>query len=382
MERRPRVCIVSHRLGGYDGVSIEAAKWQRAFAVLGWSVTRAAGYFADTRAARDVVVRGLWADSFGARPPAPDVAKMAHLCRTHDLLILDNVGSLPTTPDAAIAFEEQALRAGTPTIVRHHDPPWQTTALVRQPGDQFPLHDPRMLHITINTLTEGEFGVRYPALIDADALAVLRNTIDVAALRRGSRSAERLRRGIAESEVLLVHPARNITRKNIPAAVRVAADLHRRTGRKVHYWLTDPNGEVGKPPPGVTIHRGHSRCAAELYAAADLVMLTSTWEGWGLPVVEAAAARRPAVTFGYPILAEIHGLGINTVDHTDGARICRLVTDPTSYAALTSANFRAAAALDEGGLPTALEWAAEQAKALMCGAWLGFGRGTATRTGA
>ena len=358
---------MSHRLGGYDGVSVEAAKWQRGFGRLGWSVTRAAGFFADGASGSDVTVTGLWAPTYGGRPPQPDITQLRELCRSHDLLVIDNAGSLPTCPATAVALETEALRAGIPTIVRHHDPPWQVPGLKDTSQQRFPLHDPRMLHVTINRLTESQFRRRYPALDAADAVMTIHNSVDAAAVGGGRRWATRRRMEVADDDVLLVHPARNIGRKNIPVALRVAGNLQRRAGRKVHYWLTDPAGEIGAVPAGVSIHRGHARNAADLYAAADIVMLPSRWEGWGLPVVEAAAARRPAVTFPYPVLTEIHGLGITTVDHSDIDAITALADDTPRRAAFSSANHRSSAALDIRRLPESLRRAVRRATALMAG---------------
>jgi glycosyltransferase involved in cell wall biosynthesis len=361
------VCIVSHRLGGYDGVSVEAAKWQHGFSRLGWSVTRAAGFFADGASGSDVTVRGLWAPAYGTRPPDPDITQLRDLCRTHDLLVIDNVGSLPTCPATAVALEAEALRAGIPTIVRHHDPPWQVVGLKHAPSQRFPLHDPRMLHVTINRLTESQFRRRYPELAAADAVTTIYNTVDTAAVAGGRRAATRRCMGVGDDGVLLVHPARNIARKNVPVALRVAGHLQRRAGRKVHYWLTDPAGEIGPVPAGLSVHRGHAPNAADLYAAADLVLLTSQWEGWGLPVVEAAAAGRPAITFPYPVLSEIHGLGIRTVDHSDIETITALVDDSPRRGEFSSANYRNSAVLDVHRLPDSLRRAVRRATALMAG---------------
>ena len=68
-----RVCLVSHRLGGFDGVSIEAAKWAAGFRDLGHRVTRAAGHFVD-REPGDVEVTGMWADRPGGDPPPVDLS--------------------------------------------------------------------------------------------------------------------------------------------------------------------------------------------------------------------------------------------------------------------------------------------------------------------
>ena len=358
---------MSHRLGGYDGVSVEATKWQRGFSRLGWAVTRAAGFFVDGASGSDVTVTGLWAPTYGARPPDPDITQLRELCRAHDLLVIDNAGSLPTCPATAVALEAEALRAGIPTIVRHHDPPWQVAGLKETALQRFPLHDPRMLHVTINRLTESQFRQRYPELDAADAVMTIHNSVDTAAVSGGRRWATRRRMGVGDDDVLLVHPARNISRKNIPVALSVAGNLQRRSGRKVHYWLTDPAGEIGAAPAGVRVHRGHAPSAADLYAAADIVLLTSQWEGWGLPVVEAAAARRPAVTFPYPVLSEIHGLGIMTVDHSDSEAIDTLADDAPRNAVLTSANYHSSAALDIRRLPESLRRAARRASALTAG---------------
>lgn len=366
--RHKRVCLVSHRLGGYDGVSIEAARWHRAFRRLGWSVTRAAGYFADEPMSDDVVVTGLWAPTFGSEPPEPDIATIAGLCRSHDLLVIDNAGSLPTTPETAAVLEEQALRAGIPTIVRHHDPPWQSTNVRHTADHRLPLRDPRMLHVTINRLTESEFRYRFPDLDAAQAITTIYNTVDTEALSDGRRWATRRRMRIGDGDILLVHPARNVARKNVPAAMELAGALAGALAgsphRRVHYWLTDPSGEIGTPADGVTVHRGHCTDSASLYAASDLVVLPSLWEGWGLPVVEAAAARRPVVTHPYPVLEEIHRLGIETVDHRDVGRITELLGDPSMYRALTTANARKAAALDIRHSPAILSRAAARATEL------------------
>lgn len=63
--------------------------------------------------------------------------------------------------------------------------------------------------------------------------------------------------------------------------------------------------------------RGRVASPADLYAAADLVLLPSTWEGWGLPVCEAAAASRLVVAGPYPVLDEIRALGLTVFDPGD-----------------------------------------------------------------
>lgn len=305
-----RVCVVSHRLGGFDGVSVEAAKWADGFAALGWEVTLAAGHFAS---GTGVVVRGMWADRPGGDPPPVDHALIRSLCSSHDLIVLDNAGSLWSAPEASVAWEEHALTAGVPVILRHHDPAWQRIQLRPVDGDVVPLHHPAHLHVLINSLTEREFLARWPSL----RTRVVHNRVDVAGLAGGDRAATRARFGFSEQDYVVVHPARvEGTSKNIPGAVEFVLRLRERLDRPARYWLTDDAAcPAVEGLPGVM--RGRVAAPADLYAAADLVLLPSTWEGWGLPVCEAAAASRLVVAGPYPVLDEIRALGLTVFDPDD-----------------------------------------------------------------
>ncbi|MCA1185690.1 glycosyltransferase [Saccharopolyspora sp. 6T] len=363
-----RVCLVSHRLGGFDGVSIETAKWAAGFRALGHQVTRAAGHFVD-REPGDVEVTGMWADRPGGDPPPVDHATIRRLCAEHDLLVLDNAGSLWSAPDASTAWERHALDTGTPVLLRHHDPAWQGTPLRVVHGDAVPLHHPAHLHVLINERTAGEFAARWPELRRTGALRVVHNRVHVDRLTGGDRDRTRTRLGVAPDEVLMLHPARaEGANKNIPGAVRIAAELRERLGRPVRYWLTDdapaPAGPVAEalataPAP----LRGHVAEQADMYAAADLVLLPSTWEGWGLPVAEAAAARRLVVAGPYPVLDELRALGLHVPGPDAVGEVAALLRDPDSAAELLTANHRAVREhLDAAVLPAVLAELADLAR--------------------
>ena len=345
---------MSHRLGGISGVSIEAAKWQTALEGLGWSVTRAAGEFFDHQEG-DVIAAGLWSLKPGDDPPPVDHATIKRLIDTHDVLVLDNAGSLWTAPEASIAWERHALDARIPTIVRHHDPPWQGVPLRDVPPDTIPLHHPSHLHLVINQLTYDEFDKRWPQLRQAGALRIVHNVVDPAQLLGGDRDATRKDLGVRAEEILLAHPARAIgARKNIPGAVEFARALDEALDRTVRYWITDGSEALFNPEnlrkfahvrdnqaaleraPGLI--RGQVPRQADLYAAADLVMLPSTWEGWGLPVVEAGCARKLIVAGPYPVLDEIRQLGMSVFDPSEIDLIADLLTGKESGEEILDAN--------------------------------------------
>jgi glycosyltransferase involved in cell wall biosynthesis len=69
---------------------------------------------------------------------------------------------------------------------------------------------------------------------------------------------------------------------------------------------------------------------ADAYAAADLVVFPSTWEGFGNPVIESIAHRRPIVVADYPALDEIRAFGVQllSVDDLGGVAAWLEAPDP------------------------------------------------------
>ncbi len=128
---------------------------------------------------------------------------------------------------------------------------------------------------------------------------------------------------------MLLQPTRAIPRKNIPAAIAFAADLARReSARSLRLWITGPAEDgydavfarlVADSEVPVTVGRAAS--APDAYAAADLILFPSTWEGFGNPVIESIAHRRPIVVGSYPVLDELHAFGVRMLSIDDPAAV-------------------------------------------------------------
>ena len=80
--------VVSFRLGGPDGVSVEAAKWAFALARMGFEVRTVAG-----EGKADVVIPGL---AIGAAE-APPASEVASAFNGAGLVVVENLCSLPVS---------------------------------------------------------------------------------------------------------------------------------------------------------------------------------------------------------------------------------------------------------------------------------------------
>jgi mannosylglucosylglycerate synthase len=295
----PTAALLSFRLGGGDGVAIEAAKWGRALGVLGWEVTTVAG-----AGPVDLTLPGLAIDA----EDAPTVAEVEAALAGVDLVVVENLCSLPLNPRAAAVVA--AVCAGRPTVLHHHDLPWQRAHLSHFPP---PPDDRAWAHVTINQLSRSELSSRG----FGSNVSTIYNTFD-AAPPPGDRTRLRHLLGVGEDDVLLLQPTRALPRKNIPAALALAEA----TGGV--YWLLGPAEDGYGPELDQVV--ASARCPVILgepsgpwsigdaYSASDVVLLPSSWEGFGNPSIESATHRRPLAIGPYPVAAELAAFGFHWFD--------------------------------------------------------------------
>ena len=314
--------VLSFRLGGTDGVSIVAETWIDALHRLGFEVRTVAGSGEVDVRVPDLAL-GCWPDgSAGLSGPEAateaEIDRLADEVRTAlsgvDLVIVENLGSIPMNLPASIAVAR--AREGLPTIWHHHDPAWQRDRYADvtdlPPRESKPSGQWR--HVTINELTRQEFADR------GFTASTIRNGFDVHS-PLGDRTGERARHDFAPEELVMLHPVRAIERKNVPLALEIAE----RVGAT--YWITGPAEEGYRDTldqlldearqRGVRVVHEPAESLANMYAACDVVVFPSTWEGFGNPPIDAAIHRRPAIVSHYPVSEELRALGFEWFDPQD-----------------------------------------------------------------
>ncbi len=323
MRSMPTVALVSFRLGGTDGVSVEAAKWRWAMECLGMEVVTVAG-----EGPVDHLVPGLAMTA----PEPPTTAELDAALGAADLVVVENVCSLPLNPPAAARLA--AFLRGRPAVLHHHDLPWERPHLRHLAG---PPDDPAWRHVTIS-----RHAARALARRGIEAATVY-NAFDLDP-RPGRRRATRAALGVGETTRLLLQPTRALPRKNVPAALRLAEAID------ATYWLLGPPEDgygpeldrllararcqvvVGRhalePGGGPAGGNGHAGGIEDAYAASDLVVLPSTWEGFGNPSIEAAVHRRPLAVGPYPVAGELAAFGFEWFAAGDHERIGRWLAAP------------------------------------------------------
>jgi glycosyltransferase involved in cell wall biosynthesis len=263
---------------------------------------------------------------------------------TADRVVLHNVATMGLNLPLVAALHD--LAPGLPEgclIVWTHD-------LAPPPPDGVRLaaNDPRHL------LTQPMPGARYMAVSEERralaartlglselAIRVVPNGVDMAGVLRLSRTARNLvdRFALMAADPLLVLPARLVRRKRIELAIEAAAVLRER-GRDARLVVTggpdphDPDADAYLRELRVVVARtgardvllvdeiarsADDRLVADLYALADALVLPSSSEGFGLPMLEAAATRLPIVCTDLPVLRAVAGPAATYVPLEAGA---------------------------------------------------------------
>src|SRR6266545_3264620 len=260
--------------------------------------------------------------------------RLEPLLAGRDVVVAHNVLTMPFNLPLAAALVD----AGRPLVAWTHDIAWVNSryAAYHRPGWPWSLlcqPQPGVRYVAISRVRQRELAEVLG--LPLARVAVVPNGVDPAAFWGLGRRARDLvgRAGLDAADPLVLVPVRITRRKRLELAldaaaclrqahpglrlmvsgplgshsadnVAYAADLRRRRTQlgldgvvNFLHELAGPGGE----------HPVDDRTIAELYRMADVVLLPSESEGFGLPVLEAGLSRAPLVCADIPVLREVTG---------------------------------------------------------------------------
>ncbi|RLC81078.1 MAG: glycosyltransferase family 1 protein [Chloroflexi bacterium] len=389
--------IVSTRLTGLDGVSLEAEKWAIVLERLGHRVYYCAGelggngppgflvpemYFAHPR------IQQITKQAFG--PEAADTPKLratirkladaikmrvGEFIRTFkiELLIVENALAIPMNIPLGVALRDFIAETGIPTIAHHHDFYWereryQLCAVPDILDAAFPPDLPSICHVVINSLAQQD--LRIWKRLEAELIP---NVFDFATPppeKGGSNADFREAIGLDEGDIIFLQPTRVIPRKGIELAIEL---VHRLGDPRIKLVITHPAGDEGWgylqwlqkeahrkgvdlryvanriESVGIKVQRGSGKRPTlwDAYVHADFVTYPSLWEGFGNALLEAIYFRKPVLINRYPVyVADIAPKGFKFVE-IDGRitdetveEVRYLLDNPEKCRGVTDWNFR------------------------------------------
>jgi mannosylglucosylglycerate synthase len=258
--------------------------------------------------------------------------RLQPLLRDRDAVIAHNVLTMPFNLPLAAALGD----LGQPVLAWTHDLAWVNLRYTDFHREGWPWSilrepQPRTTYVAISRTRRRE--ISEVMGLPARSIPVIPNGIDAEAIWSVSRRTLGLaeRGDFRHADPLLLVPVRLTRRKRIEMALEAAAIL-RDTHPGLRVVVTGPLGPhsadnraywedlrgqrarleldrvvcfLHELAPADGTHPVDDRSLADLYRMADVVLLPSESEGFGLPLLEAALCRVPLVCADIPVLGEL-----------------------------------------------------------------------------
>ena len=386
--------IISTRLAGTDGVSLEAAKWAAIFEEQGFTCFYFAGEL-DHPAERSYLVseahfnhpdiQEINRKCFGVtsrdRSVSQKIHQLTQILKDHlytyidkfniNFLLVENALTIPMNIPLGIALTQVIAETNIPTVAHHHDFYWERDRfMVNAVSDYlnmaFPPNLPSIMrHIVINSYADEQLSFRTgisahvaPNVMDFENPPPPPDdyTLDV-----------RQTLGIEDDEFLILQPTRVVNRKGIEHAI----ELVHRLKMKAKLVISHDAGVVGyayqkRLEEYADLMKvnlvfasdvvGEKRGLAEdgrkiytlddVYPYADLVTYPSTFEGFGNAFLEAIYFRKPIVVNTYSIYKkDIKPKGFSVIEldgyvtETAVEKTRQVLTDPELQRGMVDLNY-------------------------------------------
>lgn len=360
-----RIGIVSTRLAGTDGVTLETRKWVKVLGDLGHSCFFFAGESDWPEEASMVVeeahfnhpeISEITADLFDNARRSSHTSGRIHALRYLlkqrlyefiqrfgvDMLLVENALSIPMNIPLGLALSELIAETGMPAIAHHHDFSWERSRFKVSAASDFQLGAfppilPSVHHVVINT-----YASRQLALRTGLTSHIIPNVMDFEhPPQPPDEYCQDMRAafGLTPEERLLLQPTRVVPRKRIELAIEVA----RRLEMPCALVITHSSGDEGQDYQaylqeyahwmGVRVifaagHFAYDRgltssgekiySLADAYQQADLVTYPSTVEGFGNAFLESVYYSRPILMCIYEIFrTDIQPKGFEVIGFGD-----------------------------------------------------------------
>jgi glycosyltransferase involved in cell wall biosynthesis len=344
---KKNVGFVSTRFSGTDGVTLEASKWATVFHQSGHHFFWFAG-MSDRRPERSFLFpedffqheKNQWINDrvIGKERRDSAVTDAIYDLKTYlkkqlkefiqtfsiDLLVAENILTIPMHIPLGIALTEIIAETQIPTIAHHHDFYWERTRFaVNAVGDYlrmaFPPNLSNIQHVVINSAAQEELALRtgisaviIPNVLDFENPPA----IDVQQTEAFWRSI-----GLQTDDVMILQPTRIVQRKGIEHALELVEELrdsryklvisHEAGDEGFEYaeWLKDSARQRGVELRLVNIHMSdpmnpdvnhRDRYSLwDIYPHADFITYPSLYEGFGNAFLEAVYFKKPLLINRY-----------------------------------------------------------------------------------
>lgn len=341
--------FISTRFAGTDGVTLEASKWAAVFKQCGHRYFWFAGLL-DHSPEHSFLVpeaffqheKNKWITSqvFGKKRRNPAITDAIHALKTYlkkqlkefiqtfeiDLLVAENILTIPMHIPLGIALTEIIAETQMPTIAHHHDFYWERTRFtVNAVGDYlrmaFPPNLPNIQHVVINSAAQEELALR-----TGISSIIIPNVLDFEnppAVDEKHTVAFWNSLGLKAEDVMLLQPTRIIQRKGIEHAIELVEELrdpryklvisHEAGDEGFEYaeWLKEDAKQRGVDLRTINVHMSDpmnpdtnypdTYSLWDIYPHADFITYPSLYEGFGNAFLEAIYFKKPLLINRYAI---------------------------------------------------------------------------------
>jgi len=344
-----KICFISTRIEGSDGVSLEIEKWTEVLERMGHRCYFIAGS-SDRPIERTCiipeahfkhpVISEITKKCFGREIRTPELTQKIHetiwiikqklrsaLQKLNvDIIIPENCVTIPMNIPLGVAIVEHVLETGIPCIAHHHDFYWERERYIVNAVDDylhvaFPPPLPQIQHITINSQAAEEFSRRTGL-----TCRVIPNVMDFLSPPPPSNGYDNDFRntiGLNDDDIIVLQPTRVVLRKGIEHSIELLKQIDDPRCKLVITHSYDDEGEayahrIQKYAEIMEVKVvfasrwiANRRCLnpegnkcytlEDAYQQADIITYPSSYEGFGNAFLEAVYFKKPILCNRYAI---------------------------------------------------------------------------------